>query len=195
MFPTKLFRAALAPLALTAALAMSGTANAQVPYSVFAYAVGGSLADPCAIHYAIAPTGTPRYVPRNGYFVVRSGVTRAAAQQLMAKFSKYSDDQPDGVIKRISCRASAANRGGNPGGGTNNGRGPHGGVDKCTYALSKYHGLMQKLYLPQDRGRYGDCHDYGWWNGTHYRGHKTRPGYWVYAGGYWLIFSGRTNVR
>lgn len=188
MLSSRLIRAALAPLALTAALATGGAANAQtVPYAVFAYAVGGSLSDPCSIHYAIAPVGTPRYVPRNGYFQVRTGVSRFDAQQLMLKFSRYHNDQPDGVIKRTPCRGGATTT-------TGPGR-PPGGVDKCTHALSRYHGLVHKLHIPQDRGRYGDCHDYGWWNGTSYRGHNTRPGYWVYARGYWYVFSGRTNVH
>ena len=111
MFTSKLFRAALAPLALAAALVTSEAAHAQsTPYNVFAYAIGGTRGDPCSIQYAIAPAGTPRYTPANGYTLVRTAPNRAVAQQMMMKFSKYHDDKPDGVVKLITDRKSVTIR-------------------------------------------------------------------------------------
>lgn len=187
MFASKLFRAALAPLALTAALVTSEAAYAQAtPYNVFAYAVGGSRGDPCAIMYAIAPAGTARYTAANGYTLVRSAPNRAVAQQMMLKFSKYHDDKADGIVKLIPCKSASA---------TTSRNRTTGGLSFCTYKLSKYKGLLQKIHYPNDRGRYGVCYEYGYWRGTTWRGMKVQPGYWIYANDTWYVFSDRTSVR
>jgi hypothetical protein len=185
MFASRLFRAALAPLALTAALVTGESAYAQAtPYNVFAYAVGGSRGDPCAIMYAIAPAGTPRYTAANGYTLVRTAPNRAAAQQFMLLFSKYHNNRPDGIVKLIPCSTNAATS-----------RKPTGGVSLCTYKLSKYKGLVQKIHYPMDKAKYGSCYEYGYWRGTKWRGMNVRPGYWVYAIDTWYVFSDRTSVR
>ena len=187
MFASKLFRAALAPLALTAALATSEAAYAQAtPYNVFAYAIGGPRTDPCSIYYAIAPTTSTRYTVANGYTLVRTATDRATAQQFLQLFSKHHNNRPDGVVKLAPCQLFT---GTSTRPGTTS-RGP-GGISRCTYLLSKYTGLLQKVHVPEDRGLYGRCHRYGYWNRTHYRGHTVQPGYWVYADGTWYIFSER----
>jgi len=56
----------------------------------------------------------------------------------------------------------------------------------------KYSEELRRLELPNDRGRYGACNDYGAWSGTSYAGHTGLPrGYWVYSYPYWIIYAKR----
>jgi len=56
----------------------------------------------------------------------------------------------------------------------------------------KYSGELRRLAVPQDRGRYGACNDYGAWSGDSYAGHTNLPnGYWVYSTPHWIIYANR----
>jgi hypothetical protein len=56
----------------------------------------------------------------------------------------------------------------------------------------KYSGELRRLEIPQDRGRYGACKDYGPWTGSEYQGHTNLPnGYWVYSYPHWIIYANR----
>jgi len=56
----------------------------------------------------------------------------------------------------------------------------------------KYSGELRRLEVPQDRGRYGACNDYGAWSGDSYAGHTNLPnGYWVYSFPQWIIYANR----
>jgi len=56
----------------------------------------------------------------------------------------------------------------------------------------KYSGELRRLEIPQDRGRYGACKDYGPWTGSEYQGHANLPnGYWVYSYPHWIIYANR----
>ena len=52
----------------------------------------------------------------------------------------------------------------------------------------KYSNELRRLEIPQDRGQYGPCHDYGAWTGNEYQGHTDLPnGYWVYSFPHWIL--------
>jgi len=58
----------------------------------------------------------------------------------------------------------------------------------------KYSSELRRLDIPQDRGRYGVCNDYGAWTGNEYQGHTNLPnGYWVYSFPYWIIYANRSR--
>jgi hypothetical protein len=60
----------------------------------------------------------------------------------------------------------------------------------------RYRGLMRRLYIPGDRGRYGHCREWGLWQGRSYKGHHRLPrGYWVWRAPYWYIYARRGVVR
>jgi hypothetical protein len=60
----------------------------------------------------------------------------------------------------------------------------------------RYRGLMRRLYIPSDRGRYGHCREWGRWQGRSYKGHHNLPrGYWVWRAPYWYIYARRGVVR
>lgn len=70
-------------------------------------------------------------------------------------------------------------------------RGATAGCADPTFA-GKYSGELRRLSVPQDRGRYGDCNDYGPWSGDSYAGHTGLPnGYWVYSFPHWIIYANR----
>lgn len=63
------------------------------------------------------------------------------------------------------------------------------GCPDPTFA-GKYSGELRRIAVPQDRGRYGACNDYGPWTGTSYAGHTNLPnGYWVYSYPHWIIYA------
>ncbi len=56
-------------------------------------------------------------------------------------------------------------------------------------AQNQYKTLLKTLEVPDDRTRYGDFYNYGYWSGTSYAGHDDLPaGYWVYLSPNWYIF-------
>jgi len=60
----------------------------------------------------------------------------------------------------------------------------------------RYRGLMRRLYIPGDRGRYGNCREWGLWQGRSYKGHHRLPrGYWVWRAPYWYIYRRRVLYR
>jgi hypothetical protein len=66
-----------------------------------------------------------------------------------------------------------------------------GGCPDPTFA-GKYSGELRRISVPQDRGRYGVCNDYGPWSGNAYAGHTNLPnGYWVYSFPQWIIYANR----
>ena len=59
----------------------------------------------------------------------------------------------------------------------------------------KYSKLLRTLEVPQDASAYGQLYDFGWWNGTSWRGHvQLPPGYWVYVAPRWYIWGGRLQT-
>ena len=53
----------------------------------------------------------------------------------------------------------------------------------------KYYNLLNTLYVPQDKGSYGDFYDWGYWSGSSYAGYTNlTPGYWVYVYPNWYIW-------
>jgi len=53
----------------------------------------------------------------------------------------------------------------------------------------KYSNLLKRISVPQDKNRYGKCHDYGKWTNTSYAGYYNLPqGYWVYMSPDWYIW-------
>lgn len=65
------------------------------------------------------------------------------------------------------------------------------GCPDSTFA-GKYSGELRRISVPQDRGRYGACNDYGPWSGNSYAGHTNLPnGYWVYSFPHWIIYANR----
>jgi len=60
----------------------------------------------------------------------------------------------------------------------------------------KYAGELKRLPVPDDRGQYGACNDYGEWTGDSYAGHANLPkGYWVYSYPDWIIFANTTAPK
>ena len=56
----------------------------------------------------------------------------------------------------------------------------------------KYRELIQEVFFPADKARYGDFKDYGWFKETSYRGVKDIPaGYWVYVFPDWFVWGER----
>jgi hypothetical protein len=56
----------------------------------------------------------------------------------------------------------------------------------------KYYNLLRTIYVPTDRGSYGDFYEWGHWNGSSWKGHKNLPpGYWVYVYPNWYIWGNR----
>lgn len=55
----------------------------------------------------------------------------------------------------------------------------------------KYDVLLRRLRIPSDRGQYGECHDYGTWSGTAYKGHANLPpgAYWTYSHPHWYVWA------
>lgn len=67
------------------------------------------------------------------------------------------------------------------------------GVRGCAGSRWRYSGLMRRLYIPQDRGQYGVCREWGRWSGRSYRGYRNLPrgAYWVWRAPYWYIYRRR----
>ena len=64
-----------------------------------------------------------------------------------------------------------------------------GGCPDPTFG-GKYAQELRRIEVPQDRGQYGACNDYGEWSGTAYEGHANLPsGYWVYSFPHWIIYA------
>ena len=60
-------------------------------------------------------------------------------------------------------------------------------VDK-TSAYGKYRGLKQKMKCSQDRTKYGNYKDSGYWKGGPWCGERGKAGYWVYAYPNWYVW-------
>lgn len=53
----------------------------------------------------------------------------------------------------------------------------------------KYSSPIRTVKVAEDKDQYGECHDWGLWKGTTYKGHKNLPeGYWVYKYPNWIIY-------
>lgn len=52
----------------------------------------------------------------------------------------------------------------------------------------KYAELQKVIEVPEDMKTYGEVHDWGWWDGTDWAGHRVPPGYWVYIYPHWFVF-------
>ncbi len=58
----------------------------------------------------------------------------------------------------------------------------------------KYAGLLRRIKVPKDRGRYGVCRDYGRYSGSSWAGYRNLPaGYWTYKFPNWYIWGRRTR--
>ncbi len=58
----------------------------------------------------------------------------------------------------------------------------------------KYTDLVYVLKVPEDKPKYGDFSDYGWWGGGSWAGVSDNPaGYWVYVAPLWLVFKGKNT--
>ena len=56
----------------------------------------------------------------------------------------------------------------------------------------KYYNLLRTIYVPSDRGSYGDFYEWGKWSGTSWKGHTNLPpGYWIYVYPNWYIWGNR----
>lgn len=61
-------------------------------------------------------------------------------------------------------------------------------------AAGKYKNKLLTIHMPEDKERYGNCTDYGWWSGTKYKDSKNLPaGFWVYEYPYWYIYKSKTQ--
>lgn len=53
----------------------------------------------------------------------------------------------------------------------------------------KYRNLLRSISCPMDRATYRDFHDYGYYTGTEWQGHKNLPaGHWVWVYPKWYIW-------
>lgn len=52
----------------------------------------------------------------------------------------------------------------------------------------KYGTLLQTLHCPNDRGTYGETHEYGYWSGGAWCGDQGKAGYWVWAAPNWYVW-------
>ena len=53
----------------------------------------------------------------------------------------------------------------------------------------KYRNLLRAISCPMDKESYGEFHDYGYYTGAEWRGHKNIPsGHWVYLYPRWYIW-------
>jgi len=59
-------------------------------------------------------------------------------------------------------------------------------------ANGKYTNLVQTLYCPRDRKKYGTHSDYGYWKGGNWCGQRGQAGYWVWSHPNWFVWG---NVR
>lgn len=52
-----------------------------------------------------------------------------------------------------------------------------------------YKGLLKTLRMPKDCMAYTRFNDYGWWEGSEYKGFRELPqGYWVYVYPNWYVY-------
>jgi hypothetical protein len=58
-----------------------------------------------------------------------------------------------------------------------------------TSAHGRYQQLRQVMHCPQDRGSYGQYHDYGYWAGGAWCGQTGQAGYWVWSAPDWYIWN------
>lgn len=71
-------------------------------------------------------------------------------------------------------------------------------LDPQTKSLASVQGKYDELLLtfeaPEDVGRYGPYHDYGFWPGRMYKGAGPLPaGYWVYVEPVWYVWQRRVE--
>jgi hypothetical protein len=91
-------------------------------WGVWASASGGQWNDPCAIQYNAAALANNRYDNNSGYRRVRTRDTQREADLDIDHFGRYHRNQPDGVVKMVSCDPSGSgNNGGNNAGSGNSG--------------------------------------------------------------------------
>ncbi len=59
----------------------------------------------------------------------------------------------------------------------------------------RYSGLVRRLYVPQDRTRYGTCREWGRWSGGSYAGYRNLPRgtFWVWRAPYWYMYRYRAR--
>jgi len=102
---------------------------------------------------------------------------------------------PAGPAPGGSGAAGGAGTGGGPGAGPGQPGGP--AVSGPTLppdavrasVNGKYTNLLTTIYVPDDRGSYGDFDDWGYYSGTSYAGYTNLPaGYWVYVYPNWYIW-------
>jgi hypothetical protein len=61
----------------------------------------------------------------------------------------------------------------------------------------RYSGQIRRIYVPQDRRRYGSCREWGgrWTAGSSYAGYRNLPtgAFWVWRAPYWYLYRNRTR--
>lgn len=66
-----------------------------------------------------------------------------------------------------------------------------GNVPDQATAGDKYAGLRQTVYCPQDKNKYGEFKDYGYWGGGSWCGQAGVSGYWVWVSPNWYVWSAK----
>lgn len=78
--------------------------SADPVFAVWAYTIGAAtFADPCAIQYVRSQIAGNRFDGNSRYMRVAAEISGTEASRLVTRFSAFMEDQPDGVIKLISC--------------------------------------------------------------------------------------------
>jgi hypothetical protein len=73
-------------------------------FGVWAYTIGVStFSDPCAIQYVRSQIAGNRFDSNPRYKRVAAEISGSEASRLVTRFSAFMEDQPDGVVKLISC--------------------------------------------------------------------------------------------
>jgi hypothetical protein len=66
---------------------------------------------------------------------------------------------------------------------------------KVASVNGKYSGLLSVLTLPEDGASYGEVRDWGFWDGTAYKGRENLPkGFWVYVHPRWYIWREKSRA-
>lgn len=52
----------------------------------------------------------------------------------------------------------------------------------------KYNALVQIVHCPQDKKRYGNFSNYGYWSGGTWCGQKARAGHWIWVAPQWYVW-------
>jgi hypothetical protein len=116
-----------------------GVTPGTLSWGVWAYRASGSnWADPCSIQYVASPIGNARYAGNPSmYILVRMRETQRDADLDINAFSRFFQNQPDGIVKLTACDN------GNGGGG---GGGAGGGPSYASWMTGTFdstNGLMQ----------------------------------------------------